>query len=54
MVQVGQEKAVAIAVRNASGRRRRSKIEEWLAITKDGPQARSLHGTSLTGAAPQG
>ena len=27
---VGQKKAVAIAVRNASGRRRWSKLDEWL------------------------
>jgi exodeoxyribonuclease V alpha subunit len=27
----GQKKAVAIAVRNASGRRRWSKLSEWLA-----------------------
>ena len=30
VVLVGQKKAVAIAVRNASGRRRRSKLAEWL------------------------
>jgi exodeoxyribonuclease V alpha subunit len=30
VVLVGQKKAVAIAVRNVSGRRRRSKLEEWL------------------------
>jgi hypothetical protein len=29
-VLVGQKKAVAIAVRNASGRRRWSKLAEWL------------------------
>ena len=28
---VGQPKAVAIAVKNASGRRRWSKLDEWLA-----------------------
>jgi exodeoxyribonuclease V alpha subunit len=27
---VGQKKAVAIAVRNVSGRRRWSKLQEWL------------------------
>jgi len=27
---VGQKKAVAIAVRNVSGRRRWSKLDEWL------------------------
>jgi exodeoxyribonuclease V alpha subunit len=30
VVLVGQKKAVAIAVRNASGRRRWSKLGEWL------------------------
>ena len=30
VVLVGQKKAVAIAVRNDSGRRRWSKLEEWL------------------------
>jgi exodeoxyribonuclease V alpha subunit len=30
VVLVGQKKAVAIAVRNVSGRRRRSKLQEWL------------------------
>jgi exodeoxyribonuclease V alpha subunit len=30
-VLVGQKKAVAIAARNASGRRRWSKLNEWLA-----------------------
>ena len=30
MVLVGQENAAAIAVRNASGRRRWSKLAEWL------------------------
>jgi hypothetical protein len=30
VVLVGQKKAVAIAVRNASGRRRWSKLAEWL------------------------
>ena len=34
VVLVGQQKAVAIAVRNVSGRRRWSKLDEWLA----GPQ----------------
>ena len=33
VVLVGQTKAVAIAVRNASGRRRWSKLNEWLATT---------------------
>ena len=30
VVLVGQKKAVAIAVRNVSGRRRWSKLQEWL------------------------
>jgi exodeoxyribonuclease V alpha subunit len=30
MVMVGQKKAVAVAVRNVSGRRRWSKLAEWL------------------------
>jgi exodeoxyribonuclease V alpha subunit len=29
---VGQKKAIAIAVRNVSGRRRWSKLREWLAV----------------------
>ena len=32
VVLVGQKKAVAIAVRNVSGRRRWSKLGEWLAL----------------------
>ena len=33
LVQVGQKKAIAIAVRNVSGRRRRwSKLKEWLEV----------------------
>ena len=35
VVLVGQKKAVAIAVRNVSGRRRRSKLKEWLGAEKD-------------------
>jgi exodeoxyribonuclease V alpha subunit len=31
VVLVGQKKAIAIAVRNVSGRRRWSKLGEWLA-----------------------
>jgi hypothetical protein len=34
LVLVGQKKAVAIAVRNVSGRRRGSKFSEWLASKK--------------------
>ena len=50
VVLVGQKKAVAIAVRNASGRRRWSKLDEWLAGAKAGsergmvPDARPLRG----------
>jgi exodeoxyribonuclease V alpha subunit len=32
VVLVGQKKAIAIAVRNVSGRRRWSKLGEWLAL----------------------
>ena len=35
VVLVGQKKAVAIAVRNVSGRRRWSKLDEWLGAGKD-------------------
>jgi exodeoxyribonuclease V alpha subunit len=31
VILVGQKKAVAIAIRNVSGRRRWSKLSEWLA-----------------------
>jgi exodeoxyribonuclease V alpha subunit len=34
VVLVGQKKAVAIAVRNVSGRRRWSKLSEWLGSKK--------------------
>ena len=37
-VLVGQKKAVAIAVSNASGSRRWSKLDEWLTGSKDGPE----------------
>ena len=50
VVPVGQKKAVAIGVRNASGRWRRSKLAPWLAGAMDGPQARPLRGPPLTGA----
>ena len=36
VVLVGQRKAVAIAVRNVSGRRRWSKLREWLARAGSG------------------
>jgi len=35
VVLVGQKKAVAIAVRNVSGRRRWSKLDEWLGEAQD-------------------
>ena len=35
VVLVGKKKAVAIAVRNVSGRRRWSKLNEWLGAEKD-------------------
>ena len=60
VVLVGQKKAVAIAVRNASGRRRWSKLDEWLAGAKAdtgiefAPDARSLRELPLTGATPYG
>ena len=41
VVLVGQKKAVAIAVRNASGRRRWSKLDEWLA--GDRPEGRFVN-----------
>ncbi len=45
VVLVGQRKALAIAIRNAGGRRRRSKLRAWLEATsrplgedaRDGP-----------------
>ena len=60
VVLVGQKKAVAIAVRNASGRRRWSKLDEWLAGAKDGPEAgiardaRSFRERPLTATMPCG
>ena len=60
VVLVGQKKAVAIAVRNASGRRRWSKLDEWLAGAEDrrgygnAEGARSPQGSPLTGAMPYG
>ncbi len=41
VVLVGQKKAVAIAVRSVSGRRRWSKLDEWLAGAKAGPAGAS-------------
>ena len=56
VVLVGQKKAVAIAVRNASGRRRWSKLDEWLAGAETGiaRDTRSLRERPLTGAMPYG
>ena len=58
VVLVGQKKAVAIAVRNASGRWRWSKLDEWLAGPTGGAEsgflagAASPQGLSLTGPMP--
>ena len=41
VVLVGQKKAVAIAVRNVSGRRRWSKLSEWLATKNEARPPRS-------------
>ena len=60
VVLVGQKKAVAIAVRNASGRRRWSKLDEWLAGPTEGAKSGFLagagapQGSTLTGAIPCG
>ena len=43
VVLVGQKKAVAIAVRNASGRRRWSKLAEWLASKNIGAKKVEAH-----------
>jgi len=40
VVLVGQRKALAMAVRNAGGRRRWSKLREWLAPAPAGNAAR--------------
>jgi exodeoxyribonuclease V alpha subunit len=42
VVLVGQKKAVAIAVRNVSGRRRWSKLNEWLAVPTVRQQRKSV------------
>ena len=60
VVLMGQKKAVAIAARNASGRRRWSKLDEWLAGGTAGTETgfagdvRSFRERSLTGAMPCG
>ena len=41
VVLVGQKKAVAMAVRNAAGRRRWSKLEEWLRAHADAKRRKS-------------
>jgi exodeoxyribonuclease V alpha subunit len=41
VVLVGQKKAIAIAVHNVSGRRRRSKLKEWLVTPVAGNRASS-------------
>ena len=45
VVLVGQKKAVAIAVRNVSGRRRWSKLKDWLAAL--GPEGIMPNATTL-------
>jgi exodeoxyribonuclease V alpha subunit len=44
VVLVGQKKAIAIAVRNVSGRRRWSKLDEWLRL---GPPSRSFNSSKV-------
>jgi hypothetical protein len=46
VVLVGQKKAVAIAVRNASGRRRWSKFGEWLAFAAGGRIEKARNGAT--------
>ena len=43
VVLVGQKKAVAIAVRNVSGRKRWSKLSEWLRPNPCAPSANGVH-----------
>ena len=47
VVLVGQKKAVAIAVRNVSGRRRWSKLKEWLGATAIAIRPRSHEGCAV-------
>src|SRR5215467_9478215 len=42
VVLVGQKKAIAIAVKNVSGRRRWSKLMEWLSSNSTAPRSRAL------------
>ena len=44
VILVGQKKAIAIAVRNVSGRRRWSKLEEWLRNDAASRSTNSLKG----------
>jgi exodeoxyribonuclease V alpha subunit len=44
VVLVGQKKAIAIAVRNVSGRRRWSKLDEWLRV---GAPSRSSYSSTV-------
>jgi exodeoxyribonuclease V alpha subunit len=48
VVLVGQKKAVAIAVRNVSGRRRWSKLSEWLASKKSNDPNNSEDGWGIS------
>jgi len=47
VVLVGQKKAIAIAVRNVSGRRRWSKLSEWLSFSANGSTAAAQSDGSL-------
>jgi exodeoxyribonuclease V alpha subunit len=42
VIIVGQKKAIAIAVRNVSGRRRWSKLDEWLRLGAPSQATNSL------------
>ena len=44
--------AVAIAVRNVSGRRRWSKLDEWLALPTDGAESGFLAGAGAPRGSP--
>ena len=52
VVLVGQKKAVAIAVRNVSGRRRWSKLDEWLGAGMDGTAASQARGAGRVVSGP--
>ena len=51
VMPVGRKKAIAIAVRDALGRRRRSKLDEWLARAKDGLEGGGVDGAVSSGTA---